>query len=186
MGNTDEWLLDPKPHPVRDEDSQKFTAVELWAAEQLTTADKTFIQSFQPTITEQLSDSISLLCFHGSPRSNTEIIRATTAEEQLTEALDGQTAAIMAGGHTHTQLLRRHQNSFIINPGSVGLPWEHKAGSTEIRNPPWAEFAIIRVENSQPNITFHRARYDVRPLIETAHQCGMPYAEWWTEDWEPD
>jgi hypothetical protein len=113
MGNTDKWLLNPKPHPVRDEDSHKVTAVEMWAAEQLTTADKTF----------------------------------------------------------------------IINPGSVGLPWEYKAGSTEIRNPPWAEYAIIRVEDSQPEIIFHRIQYDVTPLIEVARQCGMPYTDWWTRDW---
>jgi len=186
MGNTDEWLLDPHPHPVRDEDSPKVTAVEMWAAEQLTEADKRFIESFQPTIPHQLSETISLLCFHGSPRSNTEIIRAETAEDLLAEALNNETATILAGGHTHTQLLRRYKDSFVINPGSVGLPWEYRRGSTDVRNPPWAEYAIIQAEDSQPNITFYRVHYDIKALIETAYQSGMPHAEWWVQDWEPD
>jgi putative phosphoesterase len=186
MGNTDEWLLNPKPHPVRDEDSHKFTAVEMWAAEQLTTADKAFIQTFQPTIQQQLNETVSLLCFHGSPRSNTEIIRATTAEERLAEALDGQSATIMAGGHTHTQLLRRYQQSYVINPGSIGLPYEYKTDSASVRTPPWAEYAIIELENNKLAISLHHVRYDVRPVIEVARQSGMPYANWWTQDWETD
>ncbi len=186
MGNTDEWLLDPQPHPYRDEDTDKVTAVETWAAEQLTESDITFIRSFQPTIHQQLSKTVTLLCFHGSPRSNTEVIRAETAEDKLAEAFNEETATIMAGGHTHTPIFRRYQQSIIINPGSVGLPFESKANSTDIRNPPWAEYAIIHIEDSQPNITFRRVKYDIRPLIEAAYQCGMPFAEWWTQDWEPE
>ena len=186
MGNTDEWLLNPKPYPIRDEDSHKFTAVDTWAAEQLTTADKAFLHTFQPTIRQQLNKDISLLCFHGSPRSNTEIIRATTAEDELAKALNGQTATIMAGGHTHSQLLRRYQQSYIINPGSVGLPYEYKTGSTNVRTPPWAEYAILKVEDDMLDISLHHVKYDIRPLLEVAHQCGMPHAGWWTQDWEPD
>lgn len=184
MGNTDEWLLDPKPHPVRDEDSHKVTAVEMWAAEQLTTADLAFIRTFKPTIQQQLNENIDLLCFHGSPRSNTEIIRDTTPEPQLAEALNGQTATIMAGGHTHTQLLRRYQQSYIINPGSIGLPYEYKSNSTNVQNPPWAEYAIINLEGSKLDISLHRAQYDIRPLLAVVRQSGMPYADWWIQDWE--
>ncbi len=186
MGNTDEWLLNPKPHPIRDDDSPKITAVDMWVANQLTTADKSFIQTFQPTIRQQLNERISLLCFHGSPRSNTELIHATTAEDKLTEALNGETATIMAGGHTHTQLIRRHQQSYIINPGSIGLPYEYKTDSTDVRTPPWAEYAIITVEKDKLNITLNHIRYDIRPLIKVAHQSRMPYADWWTQDWETD
>lgn len=186
MGNTDEWLLDPQPHPVRDEDSEKVTAVELWAAHQLTPADKSFIQTFQPTISHQLTATINLLCFHGSPRSNTEIIKATTAETDLAPAFNGHAATILAGGHTHTQMLRRYNQSYLINPGSIGLPWESKNGSTNIRNPSWAEYALVQVQGSQPSITFHRVQYDTSPLIKVARQCGMPHADWWTQDWETD
>jgi len=91
----------------------------------------------------------------------------------------------MACGHTHTPILRRYQQSIIINPGSVGLPFELKPNGTDIRNPPWAEYAIIYIQDSQPNIAFHRVQYDIRPLIEVAHQSGMPYAEWWAQDWKP-
>jgi putative phosphoesterase len=186
MGNTDEWLLDPTPHPYRNEDSPKITAVETWAAEQLTEADKTFIRTFQPTIFQQLTDSISLLCFHGSPRSNTEAIHSTSTEEELAEAFAGNTATIMACGHTHTPILRRYQQSIIINPGSVGLPYEFRSNGTDIRNPAWAEYAMINIEDSQPKITFHRVSYDIHPLIEAVYQSSMPHAEWWVQDWDPD
>ena len=32
MGNTDSWALDPSPHPMRDETSERINAIELWGA----------------------------------------------------------------------------------------------------------------------------------------------------------
>ncbi len=40
MGNTDDWLLSPTPFTIHSEDDQKLYEVELWAAAQLTEADK--------------------------------------------------------------------------------------------------------------------------------------------------
>ncbi len=45
-----------------------------------------------------------------------------------------------AGGHTHIQMLRRYQDVFVLNPGSVGLAYEHVPWpSATVRNPPWGE-----------------------------------------------
>ena len=44
MGNTDAWALSPTPHPVRDEETRFFNAVELWGAAELTDADRVVIR----------------------------------------------------------------------------------------------------------------------------------------------
>ena len=41
--------------------------------------------------------------------------------------LDGRAATVLAGGHTHLQMLRQHRGMFIVNPGSVGMPFVEKA-----------------------------------------------------------
>ena len=38
--------------------------------------------------------------------------------------LDGFALPVLIGGHTHLQMIRRFEESMIVNPGSVGLPFD--------------------------------------------------------------
>lgn len=88
----------------------------------------------------------------------------------------------MLGGHTHAQLLRRHQDVIFVNPGSVGLPYEMLPDG-QVRNPPWTEYALLEVTRGQPSITFRRAPYDIKPLLAAVEASGMLHAETWSADW---
>jgi hypothetical protein len=57
------------------------------------------------------------------------VIAATTPDAEVADMLAGRAAAILAGGHTHVQLLRRQGELLIVNPGSVGLPGVGPGGS---------------------------------------------------------
>jgi predicted phosphodiesterase len=181
MGNADEWLLNPQPAATADEDTRRFEAIDEWCLSQLRPADLDFLHTFRPTIEIGLGGGCSLIAYHGSPRSNTEQILATLPDQALETALAGSHADVLAGGHTHVQMIRRFQTSLIINPGSVGLPYE-QVGST-IRNPHWAEYAVIEAEADNLSITLRRVNYDVTPTIEAAKTGGMPHADWWIEGW---
>ena len=85
-----------------------------------------------------------------------DVISPTTKEEDLDTKLAGYHADIMAGGHIHQQMLRRYQGSLLINPGSVGLPYQTVAGQT--RNPLWAEYALISNEAGQLRVEFRGCR----------------------------
>jgi len=184
MGNTDAWLLDPKPHPIRDENSQRVTEIELWAAEQLTDDDRAFIRNFQPTITLPLGADADLLCYHGSPRSFHDAIHATTPEEELELMFAGHQALVLAGGHTHEQFLRRYHTSYLINPGSVGLPFE-RLPDGGARNPAWAEYALVGWENGRLGVDFRRVPFELDALIAAVQGSDMPHGEWWIGEWWP-
>jgi len=186
MGNMDAWLLNPRPHEVRDENSSRITEVELWSAHQLSPADLDYLRTFQPTVEIVLStwgDDAPLLCFHGSPRSNTDVIVSTTSEEELERMLSGFSATVMAGGHTHVQILRRHRDMIFINPGSVGLPFERARRTDQVRNPPWAEYGLVSWEHGCLNIELRRVPFDVDMMIRAARDSGMPHLEWWIQGW---
>ena len=203
LGNTDADLLQPLALVKADDESRRFQDIERWAADQLTAADLAYVRSFQPTIELSLApaladnnepppsllpqgspgskgDMTSLLCFHGSPRSNTEVIEATTSESELAAILAGQHATILAGGHTHTQLVRRYRDMLIINPGSVGLPFEQ---AETARNPAWAEYAILTADNGTLGIELRRVPVDVAAIRRAILASGMPHAEWLAKDW---
>lgn len=208
MGNADAWLLEPKPSHKTDETSRHIAEIDLWCVAQLSRADLEYVRTFQPTIEVLLYSSTRLLCFHGSPRSNTAIIESITPEQALDRMLSGFHAAVMAGGHTHTQMLRRYRDTIIINPGSVGLPFERasipdepvnneqqtinalntivlerESTLDEGYNPPWAEYALVSSANASLSIELRRVPLDIDAVVQTALGSGMPHSEWWIKDW---
>jgi predicted phosphodiesterase len=183
MGNTDVYLLDPQPYEGDDERLRIISDLDSWCHEQLSEENLAFVRSFRPVIDHPLDENTSLLCFHGSPKANTDIILATTPEEDLAQMLEGDEANFMAGGHTHTQLLRRYKDVLLFNPGSVGLPFEYLRSSGQVRNPPWAEYALLTWAGDSFDLAFRRVSVDVEAVMATAHQSGMPHAAWWTQHW---
>ena len=104
MGDTDASVLWPEA-PATDETLRRLQDVGRWARERLTLTDRDFLGSLPATWVFALTSSVSLLCFHGSPRSFKDRITATTRAEELDRMLDGKVAQVFAGGHTHVQMV---------------------------------------------------------------------------------
>lgn len=129
-----------------------------------------------------LGDDVSLLCYHDSPRSNREEIRVALPDAELAERLGSYRPLLIAGGHVHEQFLGRLDQTIVLNPGSVGLPWETEPGGKG-RNPPWAEYAVVRLERGQPDVEFRRVAIDQAAVRQALLDSGMPHAAWWAADW---
>jgi putative phosphoesterase len=186
MGNTDESILRNEPDDfgsmkAPEVELRRMQALDRWTRSQITSSDRKFLSTFKPTVTLRRR-TFSLLCYHGSPRSNTEGILPTTPKEDLSEAFAGHTATIFAGGHTHAQMVRRWRNATIINPGSVGLPFESDAAG-RTRNPAWAEYAIVTFEGHELKLELRRVRYNLSTLTRAVRSSGMPDPDWWLADW---
>lgn len=171
MGNADDELLRPIPE-AEGEEASKIVEIDRWCAGELSPDHLDYLRGFRPTLEVSLAAGNTLLCFHGSPRSFDEIIAATTPEDALDEMLSGHEAAVMAGGHTHAQLLRRRGETTILNPGSVGL------------NPPGAEYALVAREGGRLRVEMRRLPLDVGEIRRSAMESGMPHAGWWASFWE--
>jgi putative phosphoesterase len=193
MGNADAWLLNPSPDSLAEEDENAKHIVELnlWCSKQLAPTDLDYIRSFPSTHDIALDYNLEMLCCHGSPQSNTDRILATIEIPVLQAMLSNVTAEIVACGHTHIQMLRRYMNQILINPGSVGLPYDvipnlpgMNAEDAQVRNPPWAEYAIISSTNHGLEVDFRRTPIDLDALIHAAVTSGMPDPQWWTKDWK--
>jgi putative phosphoesterase len=183
MGNADaELLTDPPDLDDLDEDSRKIAEISAWAAAQFNEDDHGFLHAFQPTLSIDLGPAGLLLCCHGSPRSYDDVIRASTPDEELELLLANADAQIIAGGHTHTRMLRHWHGREVINPGSVGLAYDHRPDGS-VRVPPWAEFAILTANANAVSIDFRRVPYDIAATVRAMTENGMPHADWWSGDW---
>lgn len=181
MGNTDAWALTPTPHPMRNEETPHYNAIELWSAAQLNEADRAYIRTFQPTITVELTDKpdeATMLCYHGSPRSFHESIVATTPIAALDPMFKGIDALILAGGHTHQAYMRRYHDKILLNPGSVGRAYEIWSDGTP-HDAPWAEYALISYHAGEVQIGLRRVPYDVKALRDYTRTTAMPHSDWW-------
>jgi putative phosphoesterase len=183
MGNADQWLLEPEPYRGENEIYRKVSEIDSWCAHQLTAVDFNFLRSFQETIELPFSDEVGLLCYHGSPRSNTDIITASSPEADLASLLFGSRATVLAGGHTHVQMLRHYRVWTLINPGSVGLGYELGISGEKTHNIARAEYAILDWDAGDLGITFRRVPFDLIQVRQAAWQSDMPYADWWAGEW---
>jgi len=145
-----------------------------WSAAQLSQFDLVYLRSLQPLLEIRFDAAHSLLCFHGSPRSNMDMILATTPATELDAMLEGYVATVMAGGHSHVQMVRRHNGMMIVNVGSVGEPLEHMPVKETTRILPWAEYAIISWVDGALGIEARRVPIDLKAVEETVAKSNMP------------
>ena len=176
-------MLNPVPYDGKDPDRIAIDEADTWCARQLTDEDRSFLKSFSPTFELSMPDGVSLLAFHGSPKSFHEWIPSTATDEKLSEILSGRRATIFAGGHSHKQLLRKHLASTLINPGSVGLPFLQIELRGEVTIPPWSEFALLTVESGNVDVSLRRVSYDATAYREALLSCGIPNGAHLMDSW---
>lgn len=177
MGNADAWLLGGLADDPAEPVTAKQRAVGEWTLAQLSKADLLRMRGFVPTLEVSLRDAGDALLFHGSPRSFNELIFPETPNEEVVGMLNGASQSLFAGGHTHTQQIRRVGESIFVNPGSVGVVYERNQTEGSQRYDPWAEYAVVSTDHRVPSVEFRRVPYDLDELARVAHVSGRPHAD---------
>lgn len=184
LGNTDAWLV--APPGAKTADAETLRTITSWCAEQLTPEDRSYLHTFSPLLELPLDEGRTVLCYHGSPRSFDDVIAATTPDAVVKQMLAGFAATVMVGGHTHIQMIRRYEDAYLVNVGSVGLPGVN-AGSSELpsnRHVHWAEYGVLSIESARLSIDLRRTPLDMSAVLKAGASSGMPHIEWWMQKWE--
>jgi predicted phosphodiesterase len=181
LGNWDAAFVDGSLPPAANETARIVNEIHGWWGEQLSADDRTFLATFAGQLDLPVDGSQALL-FHGSPRSYDDWIFSTTPEEELSAMFDRERPALLVGGHTHVQLVRRWGASLLVNPGSVGLPfltwWPER-----VTVAPWAEYAVVTADGGVVRVELRRTTFDVEGYLRESRASGMPHAEWWADCW---
>jgi predicted phosphodiesterase len=183
MGNTDAWLLGD---PAFGSDNPVLAEMTRWCVARLSAEERAAVRAFPPVLEMALGAGQMLLCFHGSPRSFDDVIAATTPDAEVAAMLGGREAAILAGGHTHVQLLRRYGESVIVNVGSVGLPGTGP-GTPDLpvnRRVRWAEYGVIDAAAGRVSIELRRVPLEMGRMLAVARESGLPHLDWWLGRWD--
>lgn len=173
LGNHDEYMFAPDAIFAHTSAPPVIAAVDQCRSE-LSSAEIAAMRGFA----DKLSPDPDLLLFHGSPDSNNCDLVAETPALELGQRLDGYVARVLAGGHTHVQLLRQHHGRWLVNPGSVGMPFErfvHGAAPTIL---PHAEYAIVELSACSPSVTLCKVELDRDALIRDVAGWSGPMASY--------
>ena len=171
-GNADDWLLGKMP---ADESDDGLQAIVEWARGELTKEDLAYLENSPPTIELDLAGSRRMLCFHGSPRANSERLLATTPDAYLCRLFADAEADVVAGGHTHLQVARRVSGGLFVNPGSVGLPVVPSLPPGRAR---FAEYAVVEAD-AEIAVELRRVPVDAGALERAGRRSGMPHPDRW-------
>ena len=144
--------------------STRYGELAVWCADRLG-SDRLKVGSAWP-LTQDLSvDGLGrvLMC-HSTPASDDPIYTTLTPEDELLALLGPVAANVVVSGHTHMQVDRTLSSGLrIVNPGSVGLPYEGKRGAF------WALLG--------PDVEFRHTDYDVEAAAAAIRTTGAPVDE---------
>lgn len=182
LGNADAFLIELDPEI--EEPTPDQLDVARWTRDRLGADGIERIAAFEPTARLDLGGERTLLAMHGSPKSFEEILLPSTPEEDVRRAIADTDADVVAGGHVHMQWTRPIAHRILLNPGSVGLAYDHEQEDDEdARLSPWAEYAIVDSDDDHLSIELHRAPFDPAEVVRAIEASGRPHGAQLERGW---
>lgn len=179
-GNCDDAILRYAAGEIPPPGDEHFE-IDHWCSTRLSSRELAFVASFEPVISLTVGD-VSLCCYHGSPKSNLDELLPALPEDEVERWLRGHTATIYAGGHTHVQMVRRFRDAYVINPGSVGLPFTVDRDGSDFK-PLWAEYALVQIDRKELAVQLRRIPVSAEAIDASANDSDMPHKTWWNSGW---
>lgn len=136
-----------------------------WYATRLGPARRERVALWPLTFTLDVEGLGRVLFCHATPGSDTDIVTAITPAEEAIAAQQGAGADVVVCGHVHVRYDRRLSPGLrLVNPGSIGAPYEGTAG---------AYWALLG-----PDVELCRTSYDVHAAAAAIRATGCPDTEW--------
>lgn len=148
---------------------------ERFVAERIGRAEGERLAKLPLTVTVTIDGLGPTLFCHATPGSDDAIITAITPDEVLAAAFAGRSERVMICGHVHVRFDRFVGDRRVINPGSVGMPYECAPG---------AYWALLG-----PDVELRRTPYGVADTARRITASGYPQDElpgWLTDPPRPD
>lgn len=171
QGNHEEYVLASARAPTPpDAPDYAFTRFARWSAEQLAPA-LAEIASWRAGLDLEDADGGSVHITHGSRLGSRDGIHPGTDDAELPAKL-GDHRDLFIASHTHKPLLRRFNETLVVNVGSVGTPMDgdHRAA-----------YGRFGFDGKRWQAEIRRVRYDLaraeRDFIDSGFvEAGGPFA----------
>jgi putative phosphoesterase len=132
-----------------------------WCADRLGDARLASIAAWPLTYEFDVDGLGRVLVCHSTPKSDEPIYTRITPDEDVVQFFAEVAADVVVCGHTHMQYDRRLSTGLrLVNPGSVGMPYEGALG---------AYWALLG-----PDVEMRRTEYDTTAAAAAIRALGAP------------
>ena len=146
------------------ERSDRYGPLASWSADRQGERRLAVVRSWPLTVDLSVDGLGSVLVCHSTPSSEDPIYTRITSDAALADLLGPVAADVLVCGHTHMQYDRTLTSGLrVVNPGSVGMPYEGARG---------AYWALIG-----PGVEFRRTEYDVEATVAAIEVLEAPIDE---------
>ena len=144
--------------------STRYGPLAGWCADRLGEERLGVASSWPLTLDLDVDDLGRVLVCHSTPSSDEPIYTRITPDADVLALLGDVDADVVVSGHTHMQYDRTLAGGLrLVNPGSVGMPYEGTPG---------AFWAILG-----PEVELRRTDYDAAATVESVRALGAPVDE---------
>ena len=146
------------------ERSDRYGPLAAWSADRLGERRLAVSRDWPLTLDLAVEGLGRVLVCHSTPTSEDPIYTRITPDDELRALFEGVDTEVVVCGHTHMQYdLELSSGLRIMNPGSVGMPYEGARG---------AYWALLG-----PDVDFRRTEYDVDAAVAAVEVMGAPVDE---------
>lgn len=155
LGNADREVV---------ERSDTYGPLAQWSADRLGEERVAHATTWPRALELEVDGLGRVLVCHSTPSSEDPIYTRITPDEEVATLLGPVSAEVLLCGHTHMQYDRRLAGGLrVVNPGSIGLPYEGRPG---------AYWALLG-----PGVELRRTEYDVEAAIREIRRLDAPISE---------
>jgi len=122
-GNGEVAVLAEHDHPGSAQVPESVRPSLRAAAGDLGAEERRWLRTWPKTVSLDMPKFGRVLFCHATPRDENELFLAEAPESELLPKLQGVTAQVIVCGHTHIPFDRKVGPYRVVNPGSVGLPF---------------------------------------------------------------
>src|SRR5262249_28433241 len=141
--------------------SDRYGPLAPWSADRLGERRLAALRAWPLTLELSLGGLGAALVCHSTPLSEDPIYTRITPDTQLASLFESVDEDVVVCGHTHMQYDRTLASGLrIVNPGSIGIPYEGARG---------AYWALLG-----PNVEFRRTEYDVDAAVAAIEVMKVP------------
>ena len=184
LGNADAFVLDPSSAESGSETvSERQLEVRQWAYDRLGRSRRDAIASYAPTVSADLGDGRTLLGCHAVPTDYDSVVLPNAPEDEFRAAFGGTGADVVACGHIHLPYVRRIGPTLVLNPGSVGLGYDHEQDDDDVRFDAWASWVVVSSHGGRLSLDFRRTPFDAQAVADVNLSSGMPHGDEYARAW---
>ena len=167
-GNADEWVVrGVREGEVPDQALEMMNKERDWILSKLDEESVEYLREL-PTELNLTFGDVTIHAFHATPNSLFEVVQPDESDEVLTEKLMVKQADLFIYAHIHKAYIRCLNGKYIMNCGSVGLPFD---GLKK------ASYILVDIEEGSVRVSNVRVNYDVESVIRQFKESDYPNRE---------